>query len=359
MLYKIARKLTTTYLDGLSFADRTGGLVRVMSDARGKKDTLRTYPCEVNQDKVLGDNQYMRKLIPDSDKKSIMYWELGSAPVVVEDHNAYDIYEAGLKLVCWFNYQKVDPDMYDPAFLIAEIKQAIPFKIGSFDCLTVVTCNCTGEDGNKGEIFSPYTYHEPESQFYKYPYDYFVLNFDISYRVVRNCYEEGLSALPVDPILITMKSAENKSISIAGVSGREYQMEVYGTGDVSILAKALYEFSGETQTYVFHNAVVANSFFKIDYGREYIRKIVATRQAIINITIPNDDNIRLEHINLSGNDISIEAYLIALILHLYNTDVNNGFLDIRGGTNAVITDGVTLAYIAAMEANRNWVIEHN
>jgi len=34
MLYKVARKITTTYLNGLSFADRTGGLVRIMNDHR-------------------------------------------------------------------------------------------------------------------------------------------------------------------------------------------------------------------------------------------------------------------------------------------------------------------------------------
>jgi len=359
MLYKIARKLTTTYLDGLSFADRTGGLVRVMSDARGKKDTLRTYPCEVNQDKVLGDNQYMRKLIPDSDKKSIMYWELGSAPVVVEDHNAYDIYEAGLKLVCWFNYQKVDPDMYDPAFLIAEIKQAIPFKIGSFECLTVVTCNCTGEDGNKGEIFSPYTYHEPESQFYKYPYDYFVLNFDISYRVARNCYEEGLSTLPVDPILISFSQDDAKVFNIAGVSGREYQTKIYADDLTVITAKALHEYSGEDQQISFTPEVGQDSYFRLDYGREYLRKIEAVSQNVINITIPSDTNIRLEYIDLSDNDIIIEAYFIALVLHLYNTGVNNGTLDISGGANVAITDGVTLAYITEMTTNRNWTITHN
>lgn len=356
MLYKVARKLTTEYLDGLTFADRTGGLVRVMNDHRkGEK----SFPVEVNQDKVLGDNQYMRELVPDTDLKSLMYWELGSTPTVVEDHNLWYGVEAELKLVCWYNYQLVDPDMYDPAYLIAEIVQNIPFKVGSFECLTAVTCAYAGEDGNKGDIFSAYTYTEPESQFFKYPYDYFVLNFDISYRVVRSCFEEGLSTLPVDPVLITMSGNDVKTIDVYGVSGKEYQIYSYASDGTVLIARALHEYSGESQAYTVTPAAGLVSYFSVDYGREYLRGIDASDQDITNITIPDDDNIRLEYVDLSDNAIVTEAFLIALIDHLYDTEVNDGTLDISGGTNAAIVNIVTLAQITDMTTNRGWTITNN
>ena len=356
MLYKIARKIKTDYLDSLSFADRTGGLVRVMNDHRKSE---KSYPIEFNQNKVLGDNQYMRKLVPDSRYKSVMYFEQGSSPTVTEQHNNWYGVEAQLKLVVWFNYQEIDPDMYDPTYLISEVVQAIPFKIGNFECLVGVTCSYAGQDTNDGSIFSQYTFNEPESQFYKYPYDYFVLNFDVSYRVVTNCYQEDLSLLPIDPVLITMKSGANKSLQISGVSGKEYQIEVYGTGDVTITASALHEFSGALQTYSYNNAVVASSYVKIDYGREYLRSIDVPDMQVTNITIPDDDNIRLEYIDLSGNNIVTEQYLIDLVDHLYDTEVNNGTLDISGGTNAAMTDLPTLAKMADMIATRGWTITNN
>jgi len=136
MLYKVARKLATTYLDTLSFADRTGGLVRVMHDHRVAE---KTYPMEVNQDKVVHDEQTMRRLVPNSDLTSVMYWEQVGSPTIVEDHNEWYGVEATLKLVCWYNYQLVDPDLYDPAYLVAEVISAIPFSIGSFECLAGVT----------------------------------------------------------------------------------------------------------------------------------------------------------------------------------------------------------------------------
>ena len=356
MLYKIARKITTDYLDGLSFADRTGGLVRMVNDHR---KTEKTYPIEVNQDKVLGDLQYLRRLVPHSDLTSLMYWEMGSDPSVVEDHNKYDIFEAQLKLVVWFNYQKVDPDMYDPSYLIAEIKSTIPFKIGSFDCLVAVTCSLAGEERNDGSIFTQYSYNAAESQYYTYPYDYFVLTFDIGYRVVRDCEEENLSSLPVDPVLITMTGNTAKTVSLYGVSGREYQIYGYADDLTVLIDRALHEYSGEWQDYTVTPKVGTDSLFRLDYGREYLRGIDMPSQNVTSVVIPDDDAIRLEYVDLSGNAITSESVLIALIDHLYDTEVNDGELDISGGTNACISDATALSQITDMINNRGWAITYN
>jgi len=321
--------------------------------------TEKTYPIEVNQDKVLGDMQYLRRLVPDSDLTSLMYWEVGSDPSVVEDHNGYDIMEAQLKLVCWYNYQKVDPDMYDPSYLIAEIKSQIPFKIGNFECLVAVTCSLAGEERNDGSIFTQYTYNDPESQFFKYPYDYFVLTFDIGYRVVRGCESEGLSSLPVSPVLITMTGNDAKTVSLFGVSGREYQIYGYADDLTVLIDRALHEYSGEWQDYTVTPKAGTTSYFRLDYGREYLRGIDMSDQDISDITIPDDDTIRLEYVDLSDNAIATEASLVALIDHLYDTEVNGGELDISGGTNAAITNVVALAQITEMTTNRGWTITKN
>lgn len=358
MLYKIARKLTDDYIDTLSFADRTGGLVRVMKDSRkGGK----TFPVEINRDKAVGDMQYLRALTPDSTKKSIMYWEVGSPPDLIEAHNAYNSYQATLKLVCWFNYQKVDPDMYDESFLIAEIKKTIPFKIGSFDCLAAVTCNHEGQDENKGDIFSAYTYNEQETQFFTYPYDYFVMNFEITYRVVNDCYDEGLSDIPADPLLISLSAggAPSKTITVAGVSGKEYQTMVYDVNNIPVLAQALHEYSGEDQDITFPPAGIGNSFFRLDYGVEYLRSIKCPLQDVNAITIPDNDNIRLEYVDLSVNAIATEQYLIDLIDHCYSLGTYDGEIDISGGTNAAITNVTALAQIATMVNSRGWTITYN
>ena len=361
MLYKIARKITTDYLDSLSFADRTGGLVRLMNDNRKAE---KSYPIEVNQDKVLGDNQYMRRLVPNSNLTSLMYWEKDGSPSTVEEHNAYYIVEASMKLVCWFNYQKVDPDMYNPAFLVATIVDAIPFVIGSFDCLAAVTCSFAGQDPNDGSAFADYTYNEPETQFFKYPYEYFVLNFDISYRVVRNCQDEGLASLPVEPMLIYMSGNAAKTVTVAGMSGKEYQIEAYATDTTTLTTKVLHEFSGIDQDYTVTPKVGVNSVFRVDYGREYLRHINMPAQNVYGITMPTipataDEAMRLEYVDLSGNAIVLEQYFIDLVAYIYFSEVNGGTMDISGGTNAAIADAVTLASIADMIATRGWTITKN
>ena len=361
MLYKIARKIQTDYLDSLSFADRTGGLVRTMNDAR-KTETA--YPIEVNQNKKLGDNQYLRHLVPNSNLTSVMYFEQNGSPSVVEEHNAWYGVEATLSLVCWFNYQKVDPDMYDPAYLISEITSAIPFKLGNFDCLAAVTCSFDGEEPNDGSIFDKYTYNEAESQFFLYPYEHFVLNFEISYRVVRDCEEEGLSDLPVTPISILMSGNDAKTVTISGVSGKEYQLRAFASDETDIIATALHEYSGEDQSYTVTPVVGLTSAFNIDYGREYLRKIDMSDQNVYGITIPAkpstaDECLRFEYIDLSDNAIVSEAYFTTLIDYLYFSEINGGTLKIDGGTNAAITNVLSLAYLTIMETNRGWTITKN
>jgi len=354
MLYKIARKLSTDYLDTLSFADRTGGLVRVMKDSRKGE---RRYPVEINQDKELGDKQYLRSMVVDSNLKSLMYWEQSGSPTVIAHHNSRYEVEANLKLVCWFNYQKVDPDMYDPTFMIAEIVSAIPFSIGNFQCLAAVTCEFVGQDPNDGSIFSEYTYNEAESQFFTYPYDYFVLNFTVNYWVVRDCEDEGIDEITIDPVRLVINGDNDRVVQVSGVSGREYELYIYEPGVGDIVTRTLHEYSGELQEYEI-DYPAGDIYFEISYGREYLKEIVCVNEQVSAIVIPDDDNIRLEYVDLSDNSISA-TYLNALIDHIYDTEVNDGTLDIGGGLNAAIIDVTALAQINTLVNDRNWTITHN
>lgn len=360
MLYKIARKIKTEYLDSLSFADRTGGLVRTMNDHRkGEKK----YPIEINQDKELGDNQYLRHLVPDSNLKSVMYFEMNNPPSLAESHNSWDLYEAGLSLVCWFNYQKVDPEMYDPSYLISEINAAIPFKIGKIGCINTVTCDFAGQDHNDGAIFDKYTYTESESQFFKYPYEYFVLNFDISYRIAKDCSEEDISDITIDPVLLYISRDDDMELTIGGVSGKEYQLHIYASDNTDITAKSVHEYSGEDNIISVTPIAGKDTILKIDYGQEYLRKIDVSDKYIIGLTIPNkpltmEECLQISYIDLSDNDIIDESYFTALIDYLYFSEINNGTLLLDGGSNAAITDVVSLAYLVVL-ASRGWTITNN
>jgi hypothetical protein len=355
MLYKIARRITTEYLRDLSFADRTGGLVMRMNDSR---TTPKSYPVEINQDKELGDNQYMRRLVPDTNLKSLMYWEQRTPPTVTKEHNKWYECEASLSLVVWFSYLQVDPDMKDPAYLIAQIVNAIPFKVGNYQCLAAITCSYAGQDSNDGSIFTKYTYNEPNSQFFKYPYDYFVLNFDVSYRVVADCEEKNLTSLPVAPVMLYVDGNEDKIFRVYGVSGREAQLIIYSANNIILYPQGIFEFSGEYQDFEFSPVEGFKTIIKLDYGREYLRAIDMPDQGVYQFNIPSDYNIRLEYVDLSGNNIS-STFLGRLISHAYNSEVNNGYIDVSGGTNDSIVSPITLGQIATLVDERGWEINYN
>jgi len=117
--------------------------------------------------------------------------------------------------------------------------------------------------------------------------------------------------------------------------------------------------SGEAQDHTFTPKAGLISSFWIGYGKEYLRKIDAIDQDIYQISISSDDTTRLEYVDLSNNKIIADIFLNDLVSHLYNTGVCGGYLDISGGTNASITDIVTLAYILEMVTNREWTIDKN
>ena len=307
--------------------------------------------------------QYMRQLVPNSDLTSLMYFEQRGNPTVVENHNRWYGVEASLSLVCWFNYQKVDPDMYSPEYVVSQIVNAIPFSLGNFSCLTAVTCSYAGQEPNDGSVFDKYTYNEPESQFFKYPYEHVVLNFDVSYRVVRGCQEEDINQLPVPPIVLYMKENDDKLVWVSGVSGKEYQVYALSIDNTTRLARSLQEFSGYEQSYIITPKVGKDLLFYIDYGREYLRQIRAKNQNVYRLLLPTKPSnpnacMRLDYIDLSDNVITSQAYLITLIDYLHFSEINDGRLYLDGGTNAAITDVGALAQIAELIA-RGWIITYN
>ena len=156
-----------------------------------------------------------------------------------------------------------------------------------------------------------------------------------------------------------MTGNDAKIVSVFGVSGKEYQTYGYAADATVISARTLHEYSGEYQDYTITPETGQDSFFQIDYGREYLRAIDMSDQDVTDITIPDDDNIRLEYVDLSDNAITSEASLIALIDHCYDTGVNDGEMDISGGTNADICDPTALAQISDMVNTRGWTITYN
>ena len=70
----------------------------------------------------------------------------------------------------------------------------MPVSLSNVFPYSFIRIELTGEETKNVSIFSKYTYNEEEKQYLIYPFDYFALNYEISFYVGINC---------IDPILIS------------------------------------------------------------------------------------------------------------------------------------------------------------
>ena len=189
MLHRIASVIKDS-LTGLSFADTVEGLARPtkLNTNNVEKVLPLVYDANPATCEALG---LSNKLVPDSSKKSIIYFEVVSQPIIVAPHKHYNEYEAILRLICWINYDKLNENYYEPSLIINEILKDMPTTITD---TMVKGVNITfNSQAPKETLFAAYTYPEAESQYMTYPLDAIGLDFDIQYRIATNCTADTTS----------------------------------------------------------------------------------------------------------------------------------------------------------------------
>ena len=112
--------------------------------------------------------------IPDSSRKSIMYWEDYGATTWRRTAR-YRFVEHRLRLVVWLNFDRIE-ESYEEC--IRQIHANLPRKIGN------VLVEVTGQVPKSTDIFSRYDYQE-RKQYITYPYDVVALEVTVKYPEVK------------------------------------------------------------------------------------------------------------------------------------------------------------------------------
>ena len=182
-----------TYLQGLPFVDRLAGLVRTVT-ITGEDGKRKAFPvaCNVtNADCTAGRYQ---DLVPDSSRKSVMYFEDGGT-VLTGLLKGDPQLRSTIRLVGWLNLKKMgltDCDFATTA--ITNIIKNLPWTEFNSPANGFVRVKLTGLNvlEKSSAIFSRYTYDEAVTQYLLYPYDYFGLNLTVEYTVRRSCIEDAV-----------------------------------------------------------------------------------------------------------------------------------------------------------------------
>jgi hypothetical protein len=173
-------------LTGLAWVEKIAGLVRPVTytDKVGNK---KTYPIYFISDPTLCDSGDYTDLVPNSSKMSILYFEDRGMNVINAGCQFIDI-SSNIKLVCWTNLKLINPAYSSALLLKLEVIRTIPINIPNTDWVTKINTTFAGDDLTNP--FTPYTYDE-QKQFLMWPYDYFVLNYQVRFSVPLDaeCYD--------------------------------------------------------------------------------------------------------------------------------------------------------------------------
>ena len=191
MIRKIVSEILP-YLEALNFSETVAGCVTTLSVNRPTKDNkviVKKYPVYINENKDVCDNSDYIALVPNSDKKSIIYFEENGIRAETINNNMIEV-TASVKLIFWCNLPRINSTLKFAELLKLNIIKVIPDSIPNLFPYSFIRIAYTGEDVKSVSVFSKYTYNEEEKQYLIYPFDYFALNYDIKFYMGKNCVED-------------------------------------------------------------------------------------------------------------------------------------------------------------------------
>lgn len=225
MIDIICKELTSELGNRVLFADVLGGLVIPIQVT--DKGTPKKIPVSVNEKTVCNPSDF-NSLLPDSNKKSIMFCEnVGNADLTPLGTQCY-IAESKVKLTVWYNLNLINEGKYISEDIVASnVVSQIPTKLPD-TLFTHVKKVHIFVDSVGGEPFAGYTMDESRTQYKTFPYGAFVVNLSISY-VLNKCATTivpsagcnnsggtggGTELIPRTPVVTSMTTTSNNKITI-------------------------------------------------------------------------------------------------------------------------------------------------
>lgn len=180
MLHSVVSSMLPN-IQALTFADKVGGIVYSMKKQVKNADgtfITKVFPVYNNDPTTCKDDNYI-DMCPDSDLKSVVYFESTPETIVTGGCSTNLMTQSTLTLVAWFNLGKINKTLKSGESLLRILAAQIAgtFNIGSTHAIFTIT-NFNFRDP---AIFSKYetTYREENKQYLIYPRDFGSITFDV------------------------------------------------------------------------------------------------------------------------------------------------------------------------------------
>lgn len=203
-------------INTLPFLDKYAGVVKVITKQAAEGGKIIKFPAyaRASFEECQQGGRYM-DLCPDNSKKSLLYLEDKGIRVVKTDGIHVDM-SASLDLVCWLNQNKFT-SVFHPtteyvsysapaiAGIMRKLMGGVKFnKINAFSNINyhLIYIQVVGQKSKAENPFAKYSYDENINQFLLYPFDYFVLELRVDFRLDMRC-------ISVDQIFEDSSCAKN------------------------------------------------------------------------------------------------------------------------------------------------------
>lgn len=159
-------------------------------------------------------------LVPNSDKKGILYFEDGGVSNIKKTGKGYEM-RSTLVLVCWMNRQKIVGNSYAEISgkcmveIFDKLVQENPFNAGIFTRLKVRPNRILQQNKN---VFALYTYDETVNQYLRPPFEFFGIELVCTYTVPTACFNA------IQPLLIECDAPAGNCNDIGCPNGRQIAM---------------------------------------------------------------------------------------------------------------------------------------
>ena len=197
-MQKELASLLKTKLADLPFIDMLAGMVQTVTteeqDEAGIAKIIKRFPVSYDTNIPVKDcfGGPERMLIPDSRRKSIIYFEDYGITQTEKKHTMFG-YNSSLRLICWMNRALLVGDMYTEisgrcmAMIIEKLAGKNPENIGMFSQLRIDVARIPPQDP---ALFNRYTYSEPDRQYLRPPFEFFGIDFSSRFFINPKCLSE-------------------------------------------------------------------------------------------------------------------------------------------------------------------------
>lgn len=176
-------------IEDLNWIETIEGIVKPLKyRQKGGKEV--TIPAVINATPTLCQQGKYLDLLPDTKKKSIIYFEDGGFDEIDSFSCHYLRYEAILKLICWVNLKLINQTYNSTTLLEQSIIKAIPYQITNSSPYIKITATMNKMLKKGADLFTDYSHDEIQSQFITYPYDCFGIEWKVEFSIHKSCINE-------------------------------------------------------------------------------------------------------------------------------------------------------------------------